>query len=92
LCGEHLDAESVDAAASHAAATSRLVVADLLAIHFRRQSEHQPGFRPAEWWQRIAVPAAAEKWRRQRFESFERQPLQHRLAERQRVRRRQRRR
>ena len=92
LRGEHLDAESVDAAATHAAAAFGFVVADFLAVHFRRQSGYQPGFRSAERWQRVAVPTAAEKWRRQWLRRIERQPPEHRLAERQRVRRRQRRR
>jgi hypothetical protein len=88
LRGEHFDAEPVDAAASVVAATSGFVVACLLAVHLRGQPRHEPGLQPVEWRQRVAVPAAAaEKWRQQWRRFVERQHLEHRLAERQRVRR-----
>jgi hypothetical protein len=87
LRGEHFDAEPVDAAASVVAATFGFVVADRLAVYLRGQPEYQPGIRPVEWRQRVAVPAAAEKWRQQWRQFVERQQFEHRLAERQRVRR-----
>jgi glycerol kinase len=79
LRGKHFDAEPVDAAASLDAAASGFVVAAFLAIHFRRQSEHQFQLHPVERRQRVSVPAAAAEERRQQW-------LQ--LVERQRVRRR----
>jgi hypothetical protein len=83
LRGEHLDAESVDAAASVVAATSGFVVAHFLAVYLRGQPEHQPGIQPVGWRQRVAVPAAAEKWRQQWRQLIERQHFEHRLTGRQ---------
>ena len=59
LRGEHFDAEPVDAAAPIAAAAFGLVIAHCVAVHLRGQPEHQPGFEPVEWGQRVSVPAAA---------------------------------
>jgi hypothetical protein len=80
LRGKHFDAEPVDAAASLDAATSGFVVAAFLAVHVRRQSEHQFQLQPVEWRQRVAVSSAAEKRRQQWFQHAERQHAEHRLA------------
>jgi hypothetical protein len=85
---ELFDAEPVDAAASVVAATFGLVVARFLAVHLRGQPEHQRGLEPVEWRQRVSVPTTAEERRQRRRRLIEWQHFQHRLIERQRVRRR----
>jgi hypothetical protein len=83
LRGEHFDAEPVDAAASVVAATAGRVLSHFLAVDLRGQPEHQPGFQPVERRQRVAVPAAAEKWRWRWRQLIERKRPERRLAERQ---------